>query len=122
MWAFRWSGKASRGDWWTVWLVSALVVDLAAVVSVISLITNPDKPNWPFIAAIAVGCVALWPTFAVTAQRFRDRGESPWLTLFHLVPVIGWGWIIVACGVLPNTNYETVTTRVRRSDGEAKAD
>lgn len=44
---------------------------------------------------VPVGFLLLWPYFAVFAKRFRDKGNSPWLTLVPLL-VAGIGWIVTA--------------------------
>ncbi len=42
-----------------------------------------------------VGFVLLWPYFAVFGKRFRDKGNSAWLTLVPMF-VAGLGWVITS--------------------------
>lgn len=40
---------------------------------------------------------ALLPSIAVTARRLHDIGQSGWLQLIGLIPILGWIALIVLC-------------------------
>ena len=93
-----------------------VVAQIAFVIAIISRL-QPSGPNWMvFALAIVAGLAAFWATIAVTARRFRERGNSPWMTLLLMVPVLGEIWVLVVCGFLPNPNQpkkRLVVTRVK---------
>ena len=94
------SGKADRFEWWTVSLVADLVAQLALVFGLIVAASDfwyriPAAGALYFCAAIS-----LWAALAVSVRRIRDRGRPPWWLVFALVPVVGWIWLVVECGVL----------------------
>jgi uncharacterized membrane protein YhaH (DUF805 family) len=47
--------------------------------------------------------VFLYPSLAIYAKRWHDRGKSGWWTLICLVPLIGGIWMLVECGFLRGT-------------------
>lgn len=95
-------GESDRSDWWITTIVAGVIVQGAIVVALIARFQETGA-NWiTFIASILVGVVALWATIAVTARRFRDRGDSPWMTVLLAVPILGELWVLVVCGCLPN--------------------
>ncbi len=107
-------GKSDRSDWWITTIAGGVIAQVALVVALIARFQETG-PNWiVFIATILVGVSAVWATIAVTARRFRDRGDSPWMTLLLVVPIIGELWVLVVCGFLPNPNQSRRKVVVRR--------
>ncbi len=49
---------------------------------------------------------ALWPSLAIYAKRWHDRGKSGWWVLLPLVPVIGPIWTLIECGCLKGSEGE----------------
>jgi uncharacterized membrane protein YhaH (DUF805 family) len=97
-------GKSNRSDWWVTTISGSVIAQVSIATALIARL-HESGPHWiGFIASIVVGVGALWATIAVTARRFRDRGDSPWMTLLLAVPVLGELWILVVCGFLPNPN------------------
>jgi uncharacterized membrane protein YhaH (DUF805 family) len=118
-------GRASRSDWWITTISGGVVAQIGFVIAIIARFQETGT-NWlVFTAAIIGGLVALWTTIAVTARRFRDRGDSPWMTLLLAIPVLGEIWILIVCGFLPSPNQapkklvvRSVTNGVDRQDAE----
>jgi uncharacterized membrane protein YhaH (DUF805 family) len=48
--------------------------------------------------------ILLYPSLALYAKRWHDRGKSGWWTLIGLIPVIGGIWILIELGILRGTN------------------
>ena len=48
--------------------------------------------EWPVVLVVAIGWVVvssyIW--LVVCAARMRDAGESGWLALMTLIPLVGW--------------------------------
>lgn len=118
-------GRASRSDWWITTISGAIVAQIAFVIAFISRFQE-SGPNWVvFVLSIVGGMVALWATIAATARRFRDRGDSPWMTLLLAIPILGGIWVLVVCGFLPNPHQpkrklvvKKVTVAINKPEGE----
>jgi uncharacterized membrane protein YhaH (DUF805 family) len=50
-----------------------------------------------------VSLALLYPSIAVAVKRWHDRGKSGWWVLIGVIPVIGWIWTLIECGLLPGT-------------------
>ncbi len=111
-------GKSDRSDWWVTTIVGSLVAQVAGVVALIAGFQETGT-NWIVVfASLLVGIGAVWATIAVTVRRFRDRGESPWMTLLLAVPAVGGIWILIVCGVLSNpakTRRKVVSRQVTQT-------
>jgi uncharacterized membrane protein YhaH (DUF805 family) len=106
-------GRASRSDWWITTISGGVVAQIALVIAIIARFQETGT-NWlVFAAAIAAGLLALWATIAVTARRFRDRGDSPWMTLLLVIPVLGEIWVLIVCGFLPGPDQASRKLMVR---------
>jgi len=53
--------------------------------------------------AALVWLVWLWTLLAVFVKRWHDRDKSGAWMFINLVPVIGWIWTLIECGLLPGT-------------------
>ena len=108
------SGKADRFEWWTVSVITDLVMQLGVIFGFVSA---ASESPYRFLAAGALyscAALALWAAIAVSVRRFRDRGYSPWLLLAALVPVVGWIWFVIECGFLPGSGSRGPRKLVRR--------
>ena len=47
--------------------------------------------------------LTLWPSLAIYAKRWHDRGKSGWWSLIGFVPIIGGIWMLVELGFLRGT-------------------
>lgn len=98
---FSFEGRLARRHWWglhlLLWLVSAVLNALfqAALVradGTASLVIS--------LSALAAVIALVWAGFAITAKRFHDRGKSGWWNLIGFVPVLGFFWLLIECGML----------------------
>ncbi len=55
------------------------------------------------LLSIVLSLVLLYPSLAVAAKRWHDRDKSGWWSLIALIPVVGWIWYLVECGILVGT-------------------
>ena len=95
------SGRARRREYWMFSLVNAVVVlVLAGLMAVggLNLFTGIDPNNppavsplgWLFFAAYTIyGLAVFVPSLAVTVRRLHDAGQSGWMYLLVLIPLIG---------------------------------
>ena len=102
-------GRYSRQPWWiatvVLWVLQWLITMAAGAMGVAGL--NPMSPataDTPMTAAalpfVVVSLALLWPTFAIYAKRWHDRGKSGWWSLILLIPLVGWVWALIELGFL----------------------
>jgi uncharacterized membrane protein YhaH (DUF805 family) len=111
---FSFSGKADRYEWWVITTITDLVAQLCLIFGFISL-TLEDTLRYLQAAGLFLGVVvALWMSIAVSVRRMRDRERSPWLLLAGVVPLVGWIWYFIECGLLPAPGARGPRKFVRR--------
>lgn len=87
------SGRASRKEFWTFYLINAAVVILVSAIYSPGLVHHPmgmgvySASASNFLFAFFV--VAVVPTLAVIVRRLHDTGRRGWWVLLGFVPVIG---------------------------------
>jgi uncharacterized membrane protein YhaH (DUF805 family) len=99
---FSFEGRIGRGTFWVVQLF------IVAVLWVYIEHVDPLLAHWlPYsvfegltIALIAATPI-IWLQCLITIKRCHDRGKSGFWSLLLLVPVIGWCWLLIDCGLLP---------------------
>lgn len=108
-------GKSDRFEWWATTIIAGIVFQLAFIFGLLASL-QASGTSWPtLIASLMALVLSLWITLAVTAKRFRDCGQSPWMTLVGLIPMIGELWIVIVCGFFPNPRIARKKKLVRRT-------
>ena len=107
---FSLEGRIGRGRWWfgvLILLVAQLVV-FGALAMLGLYSTDPEQQLTlgNGLVQLAVSAVFVWMSVCLTGKRWHDRDKSPWWMLIALVPVIGWIWQLVECGLLKGTDGE----------------
>ncbi len=107
---FSFKGRASRGRYW---LISLLSLFISLIIILFSLLAIPTifymsifSPTVASIVSILlyVLLIPLWIiSLATTVRRFHDRNKSGWWILLSLIPIIGGLWILIECGCLKGT-------------------
>lgn len=94
-------GRITRSDYWLRFVLPATVASivLALLDSILGLRT---EAGIGFLSSI-FSLILIWPSIAVAAKRWHDRGKSGWWTLILFVPVVGFFWFLVECGFLRGT-------------------
>ena len=99
---FSFQGRINRFPFWVVVLILAGSNSASQ-----QMVTGygPDNPMTvgPGLVAILGFVVSLWIGFAVQVKRWHDRDKSGWWALISLVPIVGWIWVLIECGILPGT-------------------
>ena len=49
--------------------------------------------------------VVVWASFAVYAKRLHDLGQSGWLMLIGVIPLVGWA-LLIWLGFFPGNDGE----------------
>jgi uncharacterized membrane protein YhaH (DUF805 family) len=109
-------GRINRQKWWLGTIVLMIVEWIVFVL--IGMMVGPGTvagmdPTDPVATAQAltrmsipmfiVGLIFLWPSLALYAKRWHDRGKSGWWTLIILIPLIGGIWALIELGFLRGT-------------------
>jgi uncharacterized membrane protein YhaH (DUF805 family) len=106
-------GRINRQKWWLGLIVLVIIQWIFYIVigmifgggMMINL--NPEDPEAVrqamgalMIPLLILILIFLWPTLAIYAKRWHDRGKSGWWTLIILIPLIGPIWSLVELGFL----------------------
>jgi uncharacterized membrane protein YhaH (DUF805 family) len=109
-------GRINRQKWWLGLIVLMIIQWIFYIVVAMifggGMMTGID-PQDPAAVNRALGAlmvpiiilvlVFLWPTLAIYAKRWHDRGKSGWWMLIILIPLIGPIWTLVELGFLRGT-------------------
>ena len=81
---------------------------LGMVLGVSGLMSVDPATGMPVGAGYWIGVLLLmgimiWPSLCVYGKRFHDRDKSAWWVLISLVPIVGFIWLIIECGLLQGT-------------------
>ncbi len=110
------SQKADRFEWWTVTLLTSLLMQISGFLGFVIMTTSRNSLYQTGGALLVIlALLLLWISIAVTFRRLRDRGRPMWSILFYLLPMIGWIWMIIECGFLPSTYTGPKRTLVRKT-------
>lgn len=102
---FGFRGRIRRLDWWMLGLLLGIaqIVVTFALVSVVSVahLGRSAPPMTPFEALAAlplyvtlpIQLAFLWPTVALSVQRYQDRNRSAWPVLAYYVVLYGVDYI-----------------------------
>jgi uncharacterized membrane protein YhaH (DUF805 family) len=84
-------GRISRQPFW----IGVLVLFAANVLIAVVL----GRGVLGALASLAL----VYPSIALSVKRWHDRGKSGWWVLIGLIPVVGFVWTLVECGLLEGT-------------------
>jgi uncharacterized membrane protein YhaH (DUF805 family) len=90
---FKFSGRASRPEWWWFFLF-AMVVYIGFVVLTVAAYPDVRGPSDGLWGVVLLGMIVFWlvslvPYVAVTVRRLHDQDRSGWWLLLALVPFGG---------------------------------
>lgn len=94
-------GCSTRGQFWA-WCLLAGLLSLAAAFGTWLLSAPGLRLHAALEAAGVVNLVLAWPWLALSARRWRDAGRPAWWAAALLVPVLGWGLVLLGNGLLPS--------------------
>lgn len=111
-------GRIGRQSWWIGQIVLVvlnwIVMLILGLVFGTSMMGGMDTNIPPEQAAematkgmipiTIASLIFLYPSLALYAKRWHDRGKSGWWSLLMFVPIIGWLWMLIECGFLRGTD------------------
>ena len=113
-------GRASRSEYWWFFLFAFLISIIAIIIDIV--LFGPEfieKFGYGGVSIVASLAMAL-PSIALTVRRIHDFGQSGWLFLLTIIPILGYVALFVF-GILegqdhPN-QYGNVPTNTLEQDG-----
>ena len=88
-------GRARRQEYWMFVLFNIIIqFGMAIVLGIFSAI-SPPLIFVPGIALVIYGLYIFIPNLAVIVRRLHDTGNSGWMILISLIPIIGGIWLLV---------------------------
>ena len=101
-------GRIRRRDFWVWMIVKTIGIPVLFVAAFCGLkLVHIKDQNTETMIAMAI-MMLCWALFALSnicliVKRWHDRDRTGWMYLILLVPVIGWLWPLVECGLLDGT-------------------
>lgn len=107
---FRFSGTATRSEYWAVYLINLAVFFTLLVTGVIFFGIGESMDS---VVPMLIGGLILvaslvgpcWVAIATTVRRCKDADINPWWTLATLIPYLNFIPLIVI-GVLPTVKKD----------------
>lgn len=102
---FGFKGRIRRQDWWILGILIGIaqIVVTFALISIVSVahLSPTAEPMGPMEALAAVPVYItlpvqlafLWPTVALSVQRYHDRNRSAWPVLAYYVVIYGVDYV-----------------------------
>ncbi len=87
------SGRARRKEYWMFFLFNTIFAFLAAIIDNVVGTASPDLGYGVFCGIYSLA--VLIPSLAVGVRRLHDIGDSGWMLLIALIPLIGAIWLLV---------------------------
>jgi uncharacterized membrane protein YhaH (DUF805 family) len=113
-------GRASRSEYWWFLLFAFLISIITITIDILVFgVEIVDEFGLGFVSLIATLAMAL-PSIALTVRRIHDFGQSGWLFLVTIIPLLGYVALFIF-GILegedhPN-QYGAVPTNTLEQDG-----
>ncbi len=102
---FSFEGRINRLPYW---LVTLVLYGIGGATGQTGTQYGPDNPMTllPGIITLVTFVLGVWIALAVQVKRWHDRDKSGWWVLINFIPVIGWIWVLIQCGILKGTEGE----------------
>ena len=99
---FAFDGRIGRAAYWAV-QVPLLLLFWVYFNYIDRLLAHwiPGSVFLGYTVALLAAAPLIWVQYAIIIKRFHDRGKTGFWSLLALLPVIGWAWLLIDCGVLP---------------------
>lgn len=99
---FSFRGRINRLPYW---IVTLTLVGIGGASGQPAVLDGPDNPMTVGLALITLATfiVVVWVGLAIQVKRWHDRDKSGYWALLNLIPVLGWIWVIIECGLMPGS-------------------
>ncbi len=86
-------GRSNRAEFWTFILINSLIS------SILLKLVGLASPMAGQVVAGIFSLFVLMPTVGVSVRRMHDLGKGGGWIFISLIPIIGYIWFIILCGV-----------------------
>lgn len=87
------TGRSRRSEYWFFVLFNVIFAIAAATLDMILGLTIGVLPYGPFY--ILYGLAMFIPGLAVSVRRLHDVGNSGWMILISIIPIVGAIWLLI---------------------------
>lgn len=95
------AGRLDRQPWWIGSIILAVISFIARL---ILLLIFGHHSSIGHLLYLIIDLLLIYASINIGIKRFHDRDKSGWWVLIALIPIIGWIWYIIECGILPGTD------------------
>lgn len=92
---FSFRGRATRMQWWAIWLAVAAFGYLTGYVG-----AWDDVPTWLALWLLVMAPALAWIGCAVSARRWHDIDRPGWMCLVFFIPVVGPLFVLIFNGFI----------------------
>ena len=103
-WKYLFTSFEGRIGRQQMWMGIIVLIVISIVVAVLDMILGTRTENGIGILGIIYSIICIYPSLALYAKRWHDRGKSGWWSLIILVPIIGGLWLLIELGFLKGTD------------------
>jgi uncharacterized membrane protein YhaH (DUF805 family) len=97
------AGCDSRWHWWRLHLLAGMALVFNDVTFLSPDHFGQDSKHaavMPFVWMV-INLLLIWISVTSIVRRLHDRNKSGWWIVSYLVPLVGWVWLFIECGLLP---------------------
>ena len=103
-WKYLFTSFEGRIGRQQMWMGIIVLIAISIVVAVLDMILGTRTESGMCILGLIYSIAAIYPSIALYAKRWHDRGKSGWWSLIILVPIIGGLWLLIELGFLKGTD------------------
>jgi uncharacterized membrane protein YhaH (DUF805 family) len=100
-WKYLFTSFEGRIGRQSMWMGIIVLIVISIIIAVLDSILGTRTENGIGILGALFSLAAIYPSLALYAKRWHDRGKSGWWSLILLVPIIGALWVLIELGFLP---------------------
>jgi uncharacterized membrane protein YhaH (DUF805 family) len=101
------NGRLRRLHFWVgliiLWVVEAVIFGVLIGRAVMAGAASGAGPGPLAFVGYLLILALVWPALAIQVKRWHDRDKSGWWVLIAFVPIIGFFWMLIECGILDGT-------------------
>ncbi len=102
-WKYLYTSFEGRIGRQQMWMGIVVLIVISIVLAVLDMILGTRTDSGIGILGGIFSVICIFPSLALYAKRWHDRGKSGWWTLIILVPIIGGLWLLIELGFLKGT-------------------
>lgn len=102
-WKYLFTSFEGRIGRQQMWMGIIVLIVISIIVGVLDMILGTRTESGIGILGAIFSLICIYPSLALYAKRWHDRGKSGWWSLILIIPLVGVIWWFVECGCLRGT-------------------